>query len=77
MGTLLLSAWERGEVVDDGAQRRAQSHHRIAGGAQLQDWPTFIVINAKGRTETWVNSISRYAMLHLIYRFNIMPKKKS
>jgi hypothetical protein len=32
-------------------------------------------INAQGRTETWVNSMPRYAMLHLIYRFQIMPKK--
>ncbi len=34
------------------------------------------IINAQGRTETWVNSLPRYAMAHLIYRFNIMPKKK-
>lgn len=35
------------------------------------------VVNAQGRTETWVNSQPRYAMLHAIYRFNVMPKKKS
>lgn len=32
-------------------------------------------LNAQGRTETWVNSMPRYAMLHLIYRLNIQPKK--
>jgi hypothetical protein len=32
-------------------------------------------INAQGRTETWVNSLPRYVMLHLIYRFQILPKK--
>jgi len=34
------------------------------------------VINAQGRTETWMNSLPRYAMLHVIYRLNILPKKK-
>ena len=34
------------------------------------------VVNAQGRTETWVNSQPRYAMLHAIWRFNVMPKKK-
>jgi hypothetical protein len=34
------------------------------------------VINAQGRTETWVNSLPRYALLHLIYRLNIIPKRK-
>lgn len=31
-------------------------------------------VNAMGRIETWTNSLSRYAMLHLIYRFNKKPK---
>lgn len=34
------------------------------------------IINAQGRTETWINSTPRYVMLHVIYRLNIMPKKK-
>lgn len=34
------------------------------------------VVNAQGRTETWYNSIPRYAMLHVEYRLNVMPKKK-
>lgn len=34
------------------------------------------VVNAQGRTETWVNAQPRYAMLHAIWRFNVMPKKK-
>lgn len=34
------------------------------------------IINAQGRTETWVNSKPHYAMLHLIYKINVMPKKK-
>ena len=34
------------------------------------------VVNAQGRTETWVNSQPRYAMPHAIWRFNVMPKKK-
>lgn len=33
-------------------------------------------VNAQGRTETWVNSQPRYVMLHVEYRFNVMPKKK-
>lgn len=33
-------------------------------------------VNAQGRTETWVNSQPRYVMLHVAYRFNIIPKKK-
>lgn len=32
-------------------------------------------INAQGRTETWVNSVPRYVMLHLSYRFSKMPRK--
>lgn len=34
------------------------------------------VVNAQGRTETWVNAQPRYAMLHAIWHFNIIPKKK-
>ena len=34
------------------------------------------VVNAQGRTETWVNSQPHYAMLHAIWRFNVLPKKK-
>lgn len=33
-------------------------------------------INAQGRTETWVNSKPHYAMLHVIYKINVIPKKK-
>jgi len=33
-------------------------------------------VNGQGRTETWHNSIPSYVMLHLIYRFNVTPKKK-
>jgi hypothetical protein len=33
-------------------------------------------LNGQGRTETWVNSIPRYAMLHVVYRLNKQPKKK-
>ena len=33
-------------------------------------------LNAQGRVETWYNTISRYAMLHVVYRLNIEPKKK-
>lgn len=34
------------------------------------------VVNAQGRTEIWVNAQPRYAMLHAIWRFNVVPKKK-
>lgn len=34
------------------------------------------VVNAQGRTETWMNTLPRYAMLHVIWRFNVIPKKK-
>lgn len=37
---------------------------------------TSYVINAQGRTETWHNSMQRYAMLSLVWKFNINPKKK-
>lgn len=33
-------------------------------------------INAQGHTETWYMSIPRYAMLHVVYRFNKSPQKK-
>lgn len=42
--------------------------------AQLKN--TRNVINSQGRTETWYNAIPRYAMLHAIYKFNTMNKKK-
>ena len=32
-------------------------------------------INAQGRTETWTNSMRRYALLTVSYRFNQKPKK--
>ena len=34
-------------------------------------------INQYGRKETWRNVITRYVMVHLSYRFNKQPKKKS
>lgn len=34
-------------------------------------------INAQGRTETWYNTVRSYAMLHIIYRMNIKPKKNN
>ena len=34
-----------------------------------------IYINAQGRTETWTNTLPRYAMLSVIYRFNPGNKK--
>lgn len=37
---------------------------------------TEIMINAQGRTETITNTIPRYAMLHLQWQFNKMPKMK-
>jgi len=33
-------------------------------------------VNAQGRTETRYNTLPRYAMLHVIYRLNIQPKKR-
>ena len=33
-------------------------------------------LNAQGRTETWYNTMPRYAMLHVVYRLNREPKKK-
>lgn len=37
---------------------------------------TQYLMNAQGRTETWNNSIPRYVMLSLSWRFNVNPKKK-
>lgn len=37
---------------------------------------TQYLMNAQGRTETWRNSIPRYVMLTLSYRFNVNPKKR-
>ena len=34
-------------------------------------------VNAQGRTETWTNAVRNYAMLHVTYRFHILPKKKA
>lgn len=33
-------------------------------------------VNEQGRVETWRNSIPRYLMLTLAWKFNINPKKK-
>ena len=33
-------------------------------------------VNAQGIQETWHNVVPRYAMLHVVYRFNKQPKKK-
>ncbi len=38
--------------------------------------PIQTVLNAQGRTETRYNTLPRYAMLHIIYRLNIQPRKK-
>ncbi len=35
---------------------------------------TNFTVNALGRTERWRNTLSRYAMLHLIYKFSVMPR---
>ena len=32
-------------------------------------------VNSLGNTETWTNSMSRYVLLSLAWRFTIMPKK--
>lgn len=34
------------------------------------------IVNAQGRTETYTNVLPRYALLHVVYRFNKQPKKK-
>ena len=33
-------------------------------------------VNAQGRTETYTNVLPRYALLHVVYRFNKQPKKR-
>lgn len=33
-------------------------------------------LNAQGRTETWYNTVPLYAMLHIVNRLNIEPKKR-
>ncbi|WP_297252829.1 outer membrane beta-barrel protein [uncultured Prevotella sp.] len=33
------------------------------------------VINAQGRTETWYNTVPRYAMLHIMYKLHFKPRK--
>lgn len=33
-------------------------------------------LNSQGRTETYRNVIPRYVMFHVIYRFNVKPKKR-
>lgn len=35
-----------------------------------------LTMNSQGRTEARYNTLPRYAMLHVIYRLNIQPKKK-
>ena len=35
-----------------------------------------LTMNSQGRTEARYNTVPRYAMLHIIYRLNIKPKKK-
>lgn len=35
-----------------------------------------LTMNSQGRTEARYNTMPRYAMLHVIYRLNIQPKKK-
>lgn len=37
---------------------------------------TYQTINSQGRTETYYNSLPHYVMAHVIYRFNVQPKKK-
>ena len=39
--------------------------------------PVARTLNAQGRAETWHNAIPQYVMLHLAYRLQMMPKKKS
>ena len=38
---------------------------------------TRYVMNEQGRTESWHNSIPRYVMLSVAYRFNVTPKRKN
>ena len=35
-----------------------------------------VLINEQGCTETWYNSVHRYVMLHVFYKFAKKPKKK-
>ena len=50
---------------------------KIQGFDLLQQMSnTRYVINSQGRTEMWNNSIPRYVMLSLAWKFNINPKKK-
>ena len=35
------------------------------------------VINAQGRTETYMNSLPKYVLLNMIYRFNKYPQKNN
>lgn len=50
---------------------------KIQGSDLLQQLSnTRYVINSQGRTEMWNNSIPRYVMLSLAWKFNINPKKK-
>lgn len=34
-------------------------------------------VNAQGRTETYINVLPRYALLHIVYRLSKLPKKSS
>ncbi|MCO6026101.1 TonB-dependent receptor family protein [Prevotella cerevisiae] len=38
---------------------------------------TQYAVNAQGRTETWQNSLPRYVMLSLAWRFNVNPKQSN
>ncbi len=60
--------------------QRAFYHGRITVRAEAFDILGQIsdvayAVNAFGQTETWTNSLRRYAMLTLSYRFSLMPKK--
>ena len=35
------------------------------------------VLNAQGRTEMWYNTLPRYFMFHVSYRFNKKPKERN
>lgn len=37
---------------------------------------TQYAVNAQGRTETWHNSLPRYAMLSLTWKLNVNPRKR-
>ena len=37
---------------------------------------TQYTVNAQGRTETWYRSLPHYVMAHLVYHWNMNPKKK-